>query len=190
MRYLPILLIFCLSCSDPSIEEKTIADYEQTIFNSKIDLNFKMNRLEGIGTITAKDSLENIFNTAQTAIGTEYDNYQSFYDSLTATINSIKPQLDTLDLMMSKSESFADIMRKSNRWRAIQASKALVEEGGKILSEMDKYLGDTAKVLALKYECDYSIVNPMMGNAKQQVSNKIYYLTPDKLKVLGIENAK
>jgi hypothetical protein len=184
--FIPVILLL-VSCG-MSPEEKAIADYEQTIFDSKIDLSFDPIRTEIINPITALDS---------------FKLYQNFYDS------SFNAHLNERELVIQDVKGYlADFTKKRDESPAslrhiyqktvddyIERLKGLEERYEKAKSNPDEYFKDEwlekknkfqslgEDVIGYRVRCQYKIRNPLL-DVTQEVTND-YILNPDKSKILG-----
>ncbi|MGD9930251.1 MAG: hypothetical protein AB7U05_09535 [Mangrovibacterium sp.] len=171
------MLVF--SCT-PNKVETLISDYEQTIENTKTDLSLKIEKLKQNGIISASDSI---------------NFYQNQLDSLKRQTYSDKSKSDTLS-----NKYLVQILNEAY----IRTSTSYVNYGGQILKEAskrdeemfmlaeryDKALNEMLKkpsneILAKKYNCTYTIKNPILNNAKQTII-KNYLIAPDESKILKV----
>lgn len=164
MRKFLALPIAALLFSCESSEEKLIKDYEQTLMGTKVDLSMKIESLEEVDKITAKDSLE-------------------FYRGLFE--NPDDPQ-SIQDLLMS-AEEFLD---EYEHWDAsTQGTLEKTYQQSKHISEavngLEKYRSMGDKVLAVKYKAVYSATNPLL-NTRQTIGS-YYYIKPDKSEIIRSE---
>lgn len=182
MKNLIILAIaLTYGCSSPSHEEQLISDYEQTIFNSRIDLNLEVKRLEYLGPQTGRDSLSLIFSEYQKQLNTSYPDYRTFYDSLNIILRNGNRTVRYVDSLFETAEpEVANYMRGKtanyNQYLQLKKTTAALQE---VITMMDVYIERPDEVLSEKYSCTYSIKNPMLNNATQELT-KTYYFTPSK----------
>jgi hypothetical protein len=171
-----VLLCFILFSCSPSKVEKLISDYEQTIGNTKTDLSLKIQELKEIGKITGKDSS---------------DFYKSKIDSFKTlmyphsnidTISSFKIYIDASKLANDwkrLNEEYPDYkyLKKAELWNDFKTEFKSFD------LKFSEYKEKNDSVLAIKYNCTYTIKNPLLNNAKQTIS-KTYYVSKDLNKIL------
>lgn len=159
MKNLILLFIICIAVScKPTGIEKLISDYEQTMGNTKIDLNLKINKLEKTGEITASDSAKLIIN------------------ELTETVDPNR--ISIIEKMKFKNE-----LERSNKW--IEVMDSMFRNGigwedwmkikSKIIQlqklEATYITQDPKAALAYNYKCTYTIKNPILNGIKQEITN-------------------
>lgn len=157
MRKIVIILsiIFtAFSCGNKY--EKAISDYVQNINGSKIDLNFSLKSVKELQNITAKDSLDFITNWRNEAIA-----------------QSLEDAKHSLDLYSSDTVLFADAYMEAKQ-KYEELLNGTPEQTESILSgHIAKYAAmPTDKVINKVIEVVYSIENPFLNNAKQEITEK------------------
>ena len=172
--------LFLLSCTSKQAEE--IGKFEQTSGNTFTDLSFKVVKLKKVKTITANDSLDFYFRNDNKTYNldsleldlkknTDYLNdmqnkYNAYIDSFNVENNKRKPNIVALDYYrnmaeMSSPVNFLDV-------------KINVD----ILNQSKIYFANPDSVLGNLWECTYSIKNPLIDDAKQELTNQ-YFFSPD-----------
>jgi len=183
MKYLiaPALFVLLTACSVPSPEEQKIAEYEQTIFDTKVDLKFNVIKLDYLGEQKAIDSLNIIFMKYQKDLNTNYPDYAVFYDSLKATLKKAKPSVHLMDSVLENgSPTVVRILRNNQQnYNQYLQLKEMCNDLEMIIAQMDPYIEIPEQVITHKYQCQYSIENPLLNNAKQEIT-KTYYFDPKK----------
>jgi hypothetical protein len=152
-----------LTACGSSKEEQLIADYEQTVGSTKLDLKLNVEKLEPLGDVKASDSIAYYTGLVNGAVIDEeaYTKVQEF-----------------IELYENEwAESTQKVMRPQYEIALIfqMAKKGLI-----------KYEGNPEQVLAKKYKATYSIENPILNNVKQTIS-KVYYFAPDISAILASE---
>lgn len=170
---IPAILAFLLLSCTPSKIEKLISDYEQTIGNTKTDLSLKIHELKEVQKITGKDS-SNFFkakvdSTIKILSGDKIKTFKSINGTLDTLVNSYTHilEMDYSDFYAEKLKYWSEIRTKLR----INNLKAF------------KYEIVNDSILAIKYNCTYTIKNPILNNAKQTIS-KSYYVSKNLSKVL------
>ncbi|MGM1056055.1 MAG: hypothetical protein ACQEWG_09235 [Bacteroidota bacterium] len=186
-----ILAITTISC-EKSKEEILISNYTQTIGKAKMDLNFKMISLEKIKDITAKDSLD--------ILKTEFEKKKNKkLEELRAKLEQNKKDVLQYQAELEdaiKNEPYLVETRKSNlefRQEMLQQTQKyirLFETDCKgtflepVYNSILRYEETPGKLLATEYNVTYTIENPMLNNAKQEVKST-YLLNDDRTEVLS-----
>jgi len=178
------------SCSSPTPEEIAISDYVQTIGNAKTDLKFKLIKLELLQDFKAVDSL--IYWKEQYKVTGDS---KAFIDTLKAqvkareeAITKLEPTKALLDDYKKKHGRLTESLRNNE----IQIDAVLSQyrswnsQTKPILPSLESYSSNESKVLYKKIKCSYSIENPLLNNAKQEITS-VFYFSPDKNKVIGSE---
>lgn len=175
--YLLLICIAFASCSNPQAE--LIADYEQTVLNTKTDLSLDVKEIEKIGEIKGEDSLVFYMKSIGTYTkGSEevvldslisYYQSDSFFNDCIKSLSRMKiiSKLDSKDTLECRNE-------------AIENVKGLKKDLDKI-----KYYKNSG-VLANKYKATYTIKNPLLNGAEQEITN-VYLFSPDNKRILGKE---
>lgn len=180
----PIILlsIVLFSCSS-SKPEMLIKQFEETVdAKTKIDLSFKVKEIHLIGSIVAKDSIDYYvssfmlrFNDSpKTADGIlkmakkELPNGEHVLDSLKTKIIELK----------NKGTEYQYIQDIVDRF---EPSIILIRNAHNCL---EKFISTPEKVIGNKWKCTYTIVNPMLNNAKQEITNG-YIFNRDNSKLIS-----
>lgn len=191
---IPLLVITLTTIScQKSKEEILIADYAQTLGSAKMDLNFKLQRLEKIKDITANDSALILTLTFEEKKKIKLEQLsESLNDS--TMLKFYKEQLELAKknkALNSLVESYTSNI-KSER-EAIQQTKNYIElyNGdckGTFLEPLyisiKEYETSPEKLLATEYNVTYSIENPLLNNVKQEI-NGVFVLNADRTKVIS-----
>jgi hypothetical protein len=146
------------ACSQPSAEEQLIASYEQTIGDSKVDLNLEVLSIEKVGEVTAADSLK------------EYKEYLDF---------KTKEKLESFERVKSLYEP-KEWETAVNRYKTDYAGTFLEPVYKKVQhwdSLGNQKIGDL-------YQATYKINNPLLNGAEQELT-KQYLIAPDKSEILA-----
>lgn len=178
-------------------EEQAIADYVQTNGNVKTNMSFDMVSLDFIADMYGRDSLDILMKEYQK----DYNTPVTAKSLLTIYKQSIPSTGDVLREYRYKIDSVAKIEDDPNRTNADKAlSNAAHMSYLKMvdfLSTMHikdsiqnrmltRYSADSAKVISKKYKAVYTIKNPALNNAEQEITN-IFYLSPAGDKVYAKE---
>lgn len=156
------VIIFLTSCGENKYE-KAIADYVQTIGNTKIDIKFKAIEVKELKSITVADSIAYWERT----IGPEVKDWEESIKKEQAkyeedSIKGVPDALNELNIKMinySKAE-YNKVLSIENYWK-------------------DRYKDkDPNEVLRVLVECRFSAENPFFNNAKQETTNT-YVMSPD-----------
>jgi len=167
-------LVLFISCSsDP--REQIISDYEQTTGDTKTDLSLRVIRIINLGSVTANDSLSIL--------------EPEFIRKRDEKIESIKESI--IQDMKDKKEfpSIAYIydttINISNRFLKLYSTNCkgtFLEDQYNRIQEFKK---DTSKIIYNKAKVTYSIKNPMMNYAKQEIT-KIYMFSSNNDSIIGV----
>lgn len=177
------------SCSK-SQEEILIANHVQTLGDTKMDLGFKLINFEKVSETTAKDSLK-IFN--EYFISKRDEKIKQFEDEIEYKTKEVEINREALekeknqilkDLYKTRLETaIADIDRLKNSIELYQGDcKGTFLES--ILENIKTYESKGDEVLLKKFKVQYSVKNPLLGNAKQEV-NKYFYFDGNSSKVIS-----
>jgi hypothetical protein len=172
-----ITLIFITAllagCSKPaSKEELAIKAYAQTLSkDTKMDLDFKLIELKDMGEVKAQDSLT-------------YFRARYKKGNLIAFADTIKSRLDQRNKIIADAESKGSMRRSTKEY--IEKLKADIPEITTGLKLLEKYLTDSTRVLYKKIQCHYTIKNPMLNNAQQEIT-RVYRYDAGKDIVIGTE---
>jgi hypothetical protein len=144
-----------VSCSKPSQEEVLIASFEQTLGNTKIDLQFEALETKHIGQIMAADSLKFYKDYLDQKAAEKRQWFKDFRKD--------DPELE--QWIERYSTDFAGTFLEPTYWK---------------VKEFEE-LSD-AKIADI-YECRYKIKNPVLNNMEQEITSK-YLISPDKSKII------
>lgn len=193
-----ILATTAISC-EKSKEEILISDYTQTIGKAKMDLNFKMINLEKIRDITAKDSAE-ILKPIFEETRTEKLSQLTHSLQVNTMLEFYQNQLE--DWKQSKVTGKYKNERIEYYEKSIVEEKENIENSKKVIeayktdckgtfleplyNTIQQYEEAPDKLLATEYNATYTIENPMLNNAKQEI-NTTYLLNGDRTEVLSTD---
>jgi len=180
--YLILTVLLLASCE--SKQAKIIKDYEQKIDeNTVIDLNLKVKELDQIGLAFAKDSFDHyvvLTDSLADIIKWEYksklDNNQFDYN-----LEEIKYKYETDPTMKKLIKEIMDAIQDGIEIEKRVLSKIENKDYRKITDEMDALLDkrdqfiNQDSVIGNIWECKYSILNPMLNNAKQTLNAKYLF---------------
>ena len=192
MKKILILVLSAIifsSCSK-SQEEILIANHVQTLGDTKMDLGFKLINLEKVSETTAKDSLK-ILN--EYFVSKRDEKIKQFEDEIERKSKEVEINSEALekeknqilkDLYKDRLETaLADIDRNKNNIELYQGDcKGTFLES--ILENIKKYESKGDEILLKKFKVQYSIKNPLLGNAKQEV-NKYFYFDGNLSKIIS-----
>lgn len=176
---------FLFSFYSLSPEEKAISDFVQTTLNVKTDIEFKVNEIKQVKTITGKDSLEPLqffFNTER--------------DMILKSEEQFLIEKISIDSLMSAEEasgiSYPDYYpNRKERLELIQDIKRRIEilKGDckgfhleSLCKDVEKYKKDFNTILGYIFICEYSIKSPFTHNMETHFG--IFLLSSTKDKVL------
>jgi len=189
--YLLILAVLFVSC-EKSQEEKLIANYEQTIGDAKMDLNFNLKNLEKVRDITAQDSLDILKPTFEKnkkerleRLGAELEEEKIEILRAKAELEDAKENepylVETLKSSLEYRQDLLEGSKKSIELFETDCKGTFLEP---VHNSIQRYEETPDKLLATEYNVTYSIENPMLNNTKQEIS-KTYLLNSDRTKVLS-----
>lgn len=179
-------LIIFTSCS-LSKEKQLISDYEQTIGNTKTDLNLKFEKVEFVKDITSKDSSDFLTKFVNEEKEKEIKNLTELIDIDEETIQIFRES--------GLSEEMINVIAKET-FQQIENNKSILQLYNEdcrrtplepILIKINKLETNLDSVLCKEYDVTYTIENPFLNNAKQTLS-KIYYINSDITKILKVES--
>lgn len=186
------LTMALLSCN--SKEKELISDYEQTLGNTKIDLNLKFNQLELVKEITSADSLEvlsKFFNKEKSNKIIKLNEYlktsEKQIENYKRLVN-LENDIDVKKIYQSgleREKLYSEDLRNDIISLNSDCSGTSLEI---TFNKIEKFKKSPDSLLCKVYNVEYTIVNPMLNNAKQTIS-KAYYLSPDIDKVLKVNDS-
>ena len=176
--YLFVSLVF-FSCS-MSKEELLISEYEQTLENTKTDLNLKFKKLEFVKNITWKDSLSLL---------------KKYFDK------------SRKERIKYEENEIIELNKKIKNRIKYGSSYSIYEEIIKVKQKhIESFKGDckgtylektylkihnsnlnSDSILSKEYDVIYTIQNPLLNNVKQTIFKK-YYLNSDLTKILKVNS--
>lgn len=169
-----IIVLFVIVSCTPSKVEKLISDYEQTIGGTKTELSFKIQELKEVGKITGKDSAmfyqAKVDSLVMQLSGKDLKSFESINQTIDTLIYSY-----TRICKMNYTEFYG---KKLNYWTEIKSNLQI----NNLESLKYEILKDS--VLAVKFDCTYTIKNPFLNNVKQTIE-KTYYISTDLNKIIS-----
>jgi len=188
-------------------EYKMVYEYQQKNFSTLNfdldDLDFKVNEVEKISEITARDSL----NILKKELGTYYSSDITKSELDTLSFEYIKREyLDLIESYGSFSMRYQNLVQSAIRYGDHSAKRAYIKKRDEfhdkeinlryVLMEVEKleknynrYLENPDEVLTVKYKVKFSVRNPMLNNALQ-VFTKYMYTNSEQTKFVVIEDVE
>jgi len=177
--YILLLLpLFLCSCS-LSEEEQLVLDYEQTTGNTMTDLNLKFKNFKKVGEFTNQNQADSIFHKLED-IGNEFrkevmlelsktetklnkNKLEYKYETNSSSKKSIKSIIETDEKIVTLCQRIIqDIDNKD--------FKNINSRTQQLYLEYEMCLSNKDSVIAEVYNVTYSIINPILNNAKQTIS--------------------
>ncbi len=180
-----ILFLFLLvGCSDSSLKEKVLAFEKANPNQSNLDI--EVVELQEAGNITGADSLTSYFtsNLTDTGLAPEAmvewtpDSMITHYSKM---VNYYKTSIGAFTYSAStdaKPDIIAQYKKFENKYKAELTDDSIR------LSKLTFFDANKDSVLALRYECQLKLSNPVEKNSPQEVT-KIVAFSIDKSLVLG-----
>jgi hypothetical protein len=191
-------MMIALTACSPQPGEQAIADYVQTIGNTKTDLSFDLKAMKHLSDITGKDSI----NSMLLEISKDYQTPRTLKDVLTRCNNVVtkfpkliadyEAKLDSLDAVKPRAGLYNSLDEYStSRYKLMYKKQVLelkedIRKDSSILTLLNRYMKDSTTAIAKVYEVVYTIKNPILNNASQEVKRK-FYLVPELTRVLSAE---
>lgn len=194
-RKLVYFLLVCLFIGCASKEEGAIADYIQRKDNVKTDLGFKTISSKELGNITAKDSLdilekelaenrkldlENLYKKK------ENDEYRLSEEKRFARNNQPYHDQMTKKYWEDAIKEKENILSETERLIKLYETDCIGTRLEPVVYQIQKYKELGEKLLAVRVECTYSIINPLLNNVRQEIT-ETFILTPNLEKVITVE---
>lgn len=187
-RLILIFTVIAIGCSDSKVKD-AIKNYEETIDGVKTDLNFKFISLNKTSIVTGNDSLSFYFEKYK----------HEFVDSVSSRM-TIDSMINRYKIIVNNNKDFTKMLEDSLKKQTLPEFKNLYIEyinknketrfkDSSNLETLLKYKKIGNHIIGYKYLCCYSIVNPLLNNAKQEIK-KVYLISADESKVLGIMDKK
>lgn len=159
MKKLIVLSIASITFScGMSPEEKLISDYEQTIENTKIDLNLKIKSINKLDDIHYSDSIPDLKDYLEKEVSKKIEYFNERAE---------------LGLDTTGNSKWIKIYQTTAEGTFLESTVQKIKE---LESKSDQLAGEI-------WEATYLINNPILGGVEQEVYN-IYVLSPDKTKIL------
>lgn len=177
-----LIIAFTMACTDPIKKEvsKVVSEHEQTIGNSKIDLNLNIKSVEKANDFFAKDSLEILSKYLNEK---KEEKLKNLNESLKSSIEDSARIANKIN--KEKYEILKDGYKKDLEFRIelIEQSREFItlyntDFKGTFLEStyksIKKYEQKPDEKLYSTYKVVYTINNPMLNNALQEITN--FYL--------------
>jgi hypothetical protein len=168
------LSMFAISCGSNNKEKDLVSDYLQTMGDTKIDLKIEYLDFEKEKEIRAKDSIVILKKKTGSKSIDELEIFIKNYRE--ENKNDKKNYNDRIDEYGRDSDIF------KNYFELFESSMELEKELENNFESWKKYDKEPEKVLVNKFKIRYSIINPMLNNAKQELK-KIFFINPESTKV-------
>ncbi len=154
------IVLTLYSCTS-SPEDKAIGDFVQTIGDTKTDMKFKLLSKETTQEIKASDSI----------------NFWKEKFKLTdskALLDTIKVRFNEREELIKKWEAEGEGIGSyaKEKLHEFKQARPIFQS---LIPSMESYISDESKVICQKIKCTYSIENPLLNNAKQELTRNFYY---------------
>ena len=150
--------------------------------NTKIDLSFKVKEMNFIGKIIAKDSIDYYIRECKLKF-TDMPNTPE--DILKVTTKELKGGEHVLDSIKAE---LINLKSKGKEYQYLQDVADRFEPSIKLMRRihdcLTNYISTPEMIIGNKWKCTYSIVNPMLNNAKQEITN-IYLFNGNNSKLIS-----
>ncbi len=183
------------SCNQSKIKD-AIINYRQTIGKTKLDLKMNISSLEQVGIYTCGDSanaikseLYNVLNdqdlqklpidSIMARIADNIKGWQGYVSELDSTVNVLEQFKRTDDFEYSFYKS--KIIEYSEKVTSFKQTYQILDSVNTLIKQ---YELNANKEIATKWECKYSIQNPLLNNTKQEITDT-FLLTKD-YHVIGV----
>jgi hypothetical protein len=188
-HFFVIVSFFSLISCKPNPTEQAILDYSQTLGNSKLDLKMKILSIEKVGEMIASDSAKLVKESFYSGLSDE-DKKISIDTILVKADYNIKGweryivELDSAVKAMELKKMTDDLEYTFKKSRILKYTedvnnfKKAYKSGDSINTLLKKYNDNPNRVIGIKYKCTYTIQNPMLNNALQEIT-KTFVLSLD-----------
>ncbi|OXA66842.1 hypothetical protein B0A67_22925 [Flavobacterium aquidurense] len=186
-----LLGILLIASCGKSKEEKMLYDYQKAkarSINFNIDdLDFNIKSLDKLNDIKAKDSMAFFQNKlVEYYKTTDKEKEAISFEYVISQLDTLINSYQELILLRAKAgKSYLNYDDKENRNKFIK-EKVYVENWKE---QYDKYKKNPEVVLSSKYKANYTILNPVMNNAKQTFE-KFFFTNSSQTQFIGEENIK
>ncbi|MFH6957760.1 hypothetical protein ACHRV1_10155 [Flavobacterium aquidurense] len=186
-----LLGILLIASCGKSKEEKMLYEYQKAkarSINFNIDdLNFNIKSLDKLNDIKAKDSMAFFQNKlVEYYKTTDKEKEAISFEYVISQLDTLINSYQELILLRAKAgKSYLNYDDKENRNKFIK-EKVYVENWKE---QYDKYKKNPEVVLSSKYKANYTILNPVMNNAKQTFE-KFFFTNSSQTQFIGEENIK
>jgi septal ring factor EnvC (AmiA/AmiB activator) len=173
------LFILLFSCgSTTSKYDKLIADIVQTDGGVKINLNFKVDKLDEIKQISVADSIKIITDSFNADRDKQIASLEKTLNVFTESIEKAKAASRPSQTMINSYQSSID--KTNERIDVLRTS---------VPDELTKYENrDVSKILAVVVRCTYTIDEPM--TKKRATETFDFFLSPDATKCYSKKRVK
>jgi hypothetical protein len=181
-----ILILFVgftlFSCSNPYKDQ--IKTYVQTIDNIKTDLGFKVISLGELKSTYAKEILPTLETSLQQELTEELRNTNKRLENYIKEggLEFFKKEIDSLVIQSEKIQKCFDRTD-------LGLVKALKSEVFNLSVEtIEKYRAHPDSLINYRIKCTYSIINPLLGNVRQEIT-QVFVFDKNK-KIQGLSSFK
>lgn len=184
-NFYPVILLFSIAGCSPSPLEQAILDFEQVIDGTKTDLAMEIKSLKKIEPLTFSDSAKILADSLQVSSEREIDAARRRIDKFTILIReqllimteaTLKARAEQAEKTANKYKSIID-----SDYKRIEIYQSADYENTALAGtykKLKRFEASPDSVLADKYECIYTIKNPLLNYAEQEL-HKVYFITPE-----------
>lgn len=185
-----LALILISSCKKNPVEQ-AIIDYKQTIGTTKLDLKMKILSLENVGSVTSNDSAKILEQALYSGIKNDSEIKNLTIDSIST---GIKENIIWLDDYIAELDSNIKALEANGKTQTTdyffykRKLKENIEDADKTKATyatldslntiIKKYQAEPDKVIATKWKCKYSFINPLLNNTLVETVTT-FVVTPD-----------
>ena len=174
-------IILFLGCS-LSNKEKLIKEYEETFDGkTKIDLSFKVKDTQFIGTITGKDSLDYFVKIFKERFSDSPKTPEEILKQINIELPKCEKSLNDINKDIDKYKNSGDDYQTLQNW--LDRNEPTVLFMRKAHYGIEKYISIQEKIIGNKWQCTFTIKNPILNNAKQEITNQ-YIFNDDNSKII------
>jgi hypothetical protein len=185
ITYFLFSTVLLLGCS-LSNKEKLIKEYEETFDGkTKIDLSFKVKDTQFIGAITGKDSLNYFVKIFKERFSDSPETPEEILKQLKIELPKSEKSLDDINKAIDKDKNSGDDYQTLQNW--LDKYEPTVLFMRKAHDGIEKYISIKGKILANKWQCTYTIKNPILNNAKQEITNQYIFNTENSKILVRVE---
>lgn len=183
----PLLLLtfIMVSCNEPSKNDLLIIDYVSSINeNTKIDLKVKILSSKELGNITGEDSLNYFLSEFTNDWGNPEITIEEYLQKRNGNLEVLNSALTNWQNKIDSVKASEDQYLLETLLKGQAGFLKQKEQIDNELNIINSYKANQKKVLGKKVESTYSIVNPLMNNAVQEITNTFIF-SPDYSKIKG-----